>query len=362
MQVANMRSTLNWCMLVLFTTGAAMMTSQASAEPLVSDIKDDEEVVFFRTSAWLDETGEHWVVPIHGWVYEPEDSTARKALFAKILKKKFDLEPDAATQANFDYRLNLMIADNERGKRVVARMGGEDYRLPKSAPNGHFRTLIEVPVDSLNGPVAKLLAVAPDGRKFTGEVRLVGTTGVSVVSDIDDTVKISKVTDRQGLLEHTFLLDFLAAPGMGDTYAAWSEQDVSFHFVSSSPWQLYPALAGFLDTEGFPWAEFSLKSVRFRDRTLFNLFKKGTETKPAAIKAILDRYPQRRFVLVGDSGEQDPEVYAALIRERPEQIQRVYIRNVTGEEPDNERFAELFDGIDAERWQLFDSPLTLSLP
>jgi len=125
---------------------------------------------------------------------------------------------------------------------------------------------------------------------------------------------------------------------------------------------LYAPLREFLDRDAFPWASFSLKAVRFRDETLLDLFKQGTETKPAAIGNILDRYPYRRFVLVGDSGEQDPEVYAELLRNRPEQVLRVYIRNVTQADRDDERFASVFDGIDADRWQLFTNPEALTLP
>ena len=67
-------------------------------------------------------------------------------------------------------------------------------------------------------------------------------------------------------------------------------------------------------------------------------------------------------MLVGDSGEQDPEVYADLLREFPDRILGVFIRNVTGEAPDNDRFAALFRDIDSERWRLFDDPATLELP
>jgi phosphatidate phosphatase APP1 len=67
-------------------------------------------------------------------------------------------------------------------------------------------------------------------------------------------------------------------------------------------------LVEFLDASGFSPSVLNLKSVRFRDETLLDLLKKGTETKPAAIERILNTYPDRRFVLVGDSGEQDPEV------------------------------------------------------
>ncbi|CAN0505113.1 unnamed protein product, partial [Phaeothamnion confervicola] len=55
----------------------------------------------------------------------------------------------------------------------------------------------------------------------------------------------------------------------------------------------------------------------------------GRETKPPQIEAILSRYRQRRFILIGDSGEDDPEIYSAAFRARPNQIERIYIRNVT---------------------------------
>ena len=149
---------------------------------------------------------------------------------------------------------------------------------------------------------------------------------------------------------------------MADLYRRWSGEGVAFHYVSSSPWQLYEPLDEFLAGSGFPWSTFSLKPVRFRDETLLDLFKKGTETKPRAIEAILDRYPARQFVLVGDSGEQDPEVYAAMMRRRPDQIAKVYIRNVTQESADNARFTTLFADIDRNRWQLFDDPKSLAIP
>jgi hypothetical protein len=331
------------------------------ANPAVSGLDDDENLVLFRTTGWLDEKNQEWHLPIHGWVYEPEDSTARMALFETILEEQFGLVADDKTESNLARRLNLLIADNERGKSLVATLAGSDYTLPPSAENGHFGSTIVV-------PVADIAEFTVDGGieygvgAATGVVRLVAPAGLSVISDIDDTVKISNVTDKASLLEHTFLLDFIAAPGMADKYREWSASDISFHFVSSSPWQLYSPLTEFLDDSGFPWATLNLKSVRFRDETLFDLFKKGTETKPATIKKILQAYPDREFVLVGDSGEQDPEVYAALIHEFPEQIKKVHIRNVTGETADNERFTTVFAGIETDHWSLFDDPDSLELP
>lgn len=359
------RSLLICFALLLAGCGDSESTTK-DAETRSSDIKSDEHVVFFRTSGWLNEATQEWHIPIHGWIYEPEDSTVRKTIFETVLEEQFDLSPTEKTEANFVRRLNLLIADNERGKELTVNIAGRDYLLPASAENGHFETTLKIPesdVENYNaGDFINFSAVlaesegSDNSRQFNGEIRLVEPSGLSVISDIDDTVKISNVTDKKSLLEYTFLLDFEAAPGMAGQYREWSEKDVSFHFVSSSPWQLYSPLTEFLDRDSFPWATLSLKAVRFRDETLLELFKKGTETKPAVIEKILSTYPGHKFVLVGDSGEQDPEVYAALLRKFPDQVLKVFIRNVTQETADNERFADVFESIDEDRWHLFDDP------
>ncbi len=334
--------------------------------PMRTEIKPDEHLVFFGTAGWYEEASQSWHLPVHGWIYEPQNSRARKAAFAKVLQKKFDLTTDAASEANFDRRLNLIIADNERGKRIVIESGGREESLPPSANNGHIETVLRFSEAELAPHIRDNMlsysAINSDGRSFDGRIELVGPLGYSIISDIDDTIKVSGVTDRRKLLENTFLKDFEAVPGMADVYRDWLGDEGSLHFVSSSPWQLYEPLNELIEQSGFPPATLNLKSVRFRDETLFDLFKKGTETKPAVIRSILDRYPRRHFLLVGDSGEQDPEVYAALLRERPEQIKKVYIRNVTDSDAGDDRFGELFDGIDPASWQLFTDPGAMSLP
>lgn len=337
-------------------------TDKIESVTAVTTLKTDETIVFFRTAGWLDETTQEWNLPVHGWVYEPQDSAARKALLETTLTEHFGLEISTETEVNLSRRLNLLVADNERGKNIVIKLAGRIVELPPSVENGHFETILRIPASEIDAfakegrlPYSTVTAKS-EKRSFAGEVQLLAPAGLSVISDIDDTVKISNVTDHKRLLESTFLLDFETAPGMLERYTHWAAHDASFHFVSSSPWQLYSPLREFLDDSGFPWATYSLKAVRFRDETLLDLFKKGTETKPLIIKGILDRYPGRTFILVGDSGEQDPEVYAALLREYPQQVFEAYIRNVTQARADDERFTAVFDGIEPERWHLFDDP------
>ena len=64
--------------------------------------------------------------------------------------------------------------------------------------------------------------------------------------------------------------------------------------------------------------------------------------KVRAIRELIARLPRRHFVLVGDSGERDPEVYATILSQYPSQVDAVYIRNVTQETKDAPRYQTLY--------------------
>lgn len=345
-----------------------LLSAPATAKENVSGLHDDDHLVFFRTSAWLDTQTDTWHLPIHGWIYEPQESQYRKGAIATVLRQRFDLRVNSGTEANFDRRVNLMLADNERGKQAVIQIGGRVHTLPESGPNGHFETTIMIPASEIEhiarGNIVSYSTVisSRDQRVFSGQVCLVPPAGISVISDIDDTIKISFVTDHAKLFDYSFFRDFEAVPGMAALYRDWSRIGTAVHLVSSSPWQFYEPLLEFAEMAEFPWASLHLKMIRMRDQTVLNVFKPGTETKPLQIKPLLARYPGRRFILIGDSGEKDPEVYARIFLEHPEQIERIYIRNVTSAARDDSRFASLFDGIPADRWMLFEDASVLELP
>ncbi len=326
-----------------------------------SNIKSDENVVFFLTHASLNEESQAWRIPIHGWIYEPQNSRFRKEAFVKILKEKYGLETTPESEPRFNRLVNLLISDNERGKKIIIKLGEKIYSLPESEPNGHFKTILNIPVTELNLAGHsfvdfKALTHDDEKRTFHGRVMMVPPEGESVISDIDDTVKYTYVTDKKKLIEYTFFKDFSAVNGMPALYKRWYDEGRRFHFVSSSPWYFYDPLQEFMEKEGFPPATLSLKSFRFRDSSIMNLFKKGTETKPIAIEEILNAYPRRTFTLVGDSGEQDPEVYADVALRYPAQIKNIYIRKVPGT---NKDFDNIFANIERGKWFVFTEPSEL---
>jgi phosphatidate phosphatase APP1 len=72
------------------------------------------------------------------------------------------------------------------------------------------------------------------------------------------------------------------------------------------------------------------------------------------IEQIMADFGQRRFILIGDSGEHDPEIYGDLARKHGERVAHIYIRNVTGESRDGERMTNAFRDLPEDRWTLFE--------
>jgi phosphatidate phosphatase APP1 len=198
-----------------------------------------------------------------------------------------------------------------------------------------------------------------DSRRFAGEIHFFDRAGWFVVSDIDDTIKITEVTDSGAALRNTFLEPFRSVPGMASLFQQWAGSNSGFFYVSASPWQLYLPLSDFMRSNRFPAGVFEMKPFRLKDSTRLNLFEDPETYKLREIEPILERFPAARFVLVGDSGERDPEIYAALAREHPKQIARILIRNVTRQDADAPRYQETFRGVPRQTWEVFTDPAAI---
>lgn len=332
----------------------------------LSQVKSDETVLFFRTSGWLD-AGE-WVLPIHGWIYEAEEDSALRSVLVRGIARAANIDPKSAELPRFNRRLRLFLVDNERNKELAVKVLDNTYALQPSGPNGHFYGEVRLSADRLaaqgigSGQWLEYALCLDDAdkRSFRGAVQLVGPEGISVISDIDDTIKISHVTDKQRLVRSTFLEEFQAVSGMADLYARWAKAGAVFHYVSASPWQLYPELETFRERETYPPGSYHMKSVRVKDSTVAELLASPLEYKPPILRSLLERYPRQRFVLVGDSGEQDPEVYGGLARDFPEQVRWILIRRVDDKDAASPRYQQAFEDIPPEKWRLFDDPAELA--
>ncbi|GAA5113050.1 App1 family protein [Alloalcanivorax gelatiniphagus] len=144
-----------------------------------------------------------------------------------------------------------------------------------------------------------------------------------IISDVDDTILQTGVQRVRQMVVQTFAGSSITRtpfPGAVDLYRDLAAGVNPVFYVSSSPWNLHSFLLGFLRHRGFP-----LGPVLLRD--LLGT-RAGREQKHQRIREVLDLHPDLRFVLLGDSGERDPEIYADIVREHPDRIIAVYIREV----------------------------------
>ena len=329
--------------------GAALLWAGSGLEP-------DEELLLLPTCARLQPDFGTWLVPLHAWVFEPEPGSAwRRTLLHELAAV---LGTDATSDPLLRRRAEMFLVDGERRQRVRVEVAGRVVELGPTDQAGHAHGSFELPVSDIDdhrcGEVLPVTAVLPEGdhRRVTGLVQLVGPVGLSVVSDIDDTIKDSRVLDRSELLANTFLRPYRPLAGMAELYRRWASNGASVHYVSASPWQLYPALFDFLDAEGFPSGSVHLRSLRLKGRSALDLLAAPADFKSPVIEGLMRSYPDRRFVLVGDTGEQDPSIYAGLARRFPQQVARILLRQVEGAPPLPTSLTTLPPG----RWAVFDDP------
>jgi phosphatidate phosphatase APP1 len=322
----------------------------------------DERVILFPTVATSTASG--FRLPIHGWLFEPERRDVVRGAIIEELRESLELEPGTREAKRFERRARLFLVDDEQGEWVSVEVGSKRVELGPTDDAGHFQGAVELGSKAVNairrGRWLTIRApAAGEHGGASGRVLIPPPGKLAVVSDIDDTVKVTEVEDPKAVLANTFLEPFRAVPGMARAYQRWRQHGATFHFVSGSPWQLYEPLERFLRARGFPRGTFHLRRFRPQGAEALQLFKSPEETKQPAIERLLEALPRRRFILVGDSTERDPEIYGALARSHPERIAHVFIRNVGGAVAHAARYREAFHDVDPGRWTLFDEPRAL---
>jgi len=312
-------------------------------------------------------------VRVESWVFEFERRPGLSVLLAHHLD--LDLEEMSDSDRNRFYaRTQLFRVDSESRKQIALTLPGscpqvgqrcDEPELPRSngAGRSSSRLLLNPPENLKDGDWIEFSVVMPadDPRHLGGHALWLAAEGLSVISDIDDTIKVSQVSDRRQMLLNTFVHEFAAVPGMAARYQRMlDDSGARFHYVSSSPIQLYSPLAQFLDDQGFPRG-----SVHLRESTSFTrvLPRKGESRmhKLAAIGQLLADFPDRRFLLIGDSGESDPEIYGDVAREHQDQVVGIRIRDVSNEGPQASRYQRSFRDLPESLWQIFDDAPSMRL-
>ena len=337
-----------------------LLVTGRTAPPRVTELDSDEQITFLPTHASYDAEKKRWRVHLHAWVYEPETGGLKRRTAKAAFHKKVGVPDKPAARKRFEEVVGPFLYDNERSKTIVVQLGKRIVELGETDAAGHVRKTVELPkgeFDALPRKSGRIVFRAvlgtEDSRAFRGTVLPIEAEGLSVISDIDDTIKITRVTDRKAMLENTFYRPFKPVEGMAGLYQTLAKRGAVFHYVSASPWQLLGPLEAFRKKHSFPAGAFHLKKLRLRDVGSLDAGSNAAG-KRETIAGLLREFPNRRFVLVGDSGEGDPEIYGEIARKFPKQIVAIGIRNVTKQPRSHARYKQAFRDVPAEKAVVFE--------
>ncbi|MEA2723590.1 MAG: hypothetical protein QOH59_1361 [Gemmatimonadales bacterium] len=275
--------------------------------------------------------------PYHIVGYRGYAADNRVLLLGRVLQNEglSDPDPSHSKLRNLVAMLKRLESDPLPFARVRARLPGGDRELIAD-DEGYIRDWVALDAPSEPGWGSIPLELHdPAGGVSSGGRALYLTPPASaafgVISDMDDTVLQSHVTDliraaRMVLLENARTR--LPFPGVAAFYRALQEGGTGgagnpIFYVSSSPWNLYDVIEEFLEAQQIPAGPLLL-----RDWDLGPSVLRNAAYKAGVIREILATYPSLPFILVGDSGQEDPEIYADIVATHPGRILAAYIRSV----------------------------------
>ncbi len=246
-------------------------------------------------------------------------------------------------QSNLQRHAALRIV----GAQVELRIG--DHSATE-VTDGHGFANFSLPVPNLRAGWHDARAVTrpiEDGESASGTGRVVKPSlraPFLVISDIDDTILLTGLTEGAAMVARTVLREAserAAIAGMPSLYrglargiptrAGNRKPAPTFFYVSTGSWSFYPTLQEFVQLRGFPVGPMFLTDWGPTERYLR---RSGAEHKRAAIRRLFEAYPGMRFVLIGDSGQRDALTYEEMAREFPGRVTLIVIRQVGDDDED----------------------------
>jgi phosphatidate phosphatase APP1 len=258
-------------------------------------------------------------------------------------------DPTHSKMRNLFSMLKRLESDPLPHARVRVRWPGSSRELVAD-DEGFIREWLEIDTRDRSGWESVELELPNGPRGMTAAPFLVPAASASygVISDMDDTVIQSHVTDfirAAGMVLLENARTRLPFPGVAAFYKALVQGRSGtagnpVFYVSSSPWNLYDVIAEFLEAQQIPAGPMLLRDWDLGPSILHN-----ASYKSGVIREILATYPRMPFVLIGDSGQEDPEIYADVVATHPGRILAVYIRNVRQNPGDSTAIRDLTERI-----------------
>ena len=253
---------------------------------------------------------------------------------ATIRRFRTDEVPGGAVRAAFRNQSAEFVSDTEGYLHI--RIDADEH--PSHAQPGDPAGEQFSQSDALWHPVQLELLerfTDDDTTTVTGEVLIPPESAeFGVISDIDDTILQSSATDFWRLARLTLFKN--AHTRTPFPHVSWFYQALHrnlqgdrtnpIFYVSSSAWNIYDLLDEFMRLNELPRGPILLRDLGIDS---FKLLKSGHDHKLDKIEDILNCYPRLPFILIGDSGQHDPQLYREAVRRHPGRIAAIYIRDVS---------------------------------
>jgi len=343
---------------------------------LVSDVETEFDRIKYRLAYRLGGPDPVKIVPYRGYGTPHRFHVRGRVLEEQGIKPPTDEDSLWRNLLNMYKRLE---SDEVPHAELVARFQGREYPV-RCDVEGHFHLTIEPepPLDpdagrhevelELIGPKATSQADEPPVRATATVIVPVSTAAFGVISDIDDTVIQTDASSLLRMARTVFLnnartrLPFAGAAAFYRAlHAGRPDRGPNpIFYVSNGPWNLYDLLIDFLRLQGFPEDKVTfLRNWGISENAL--LPTNVREYKRRQIDHLLDVFGDLPFLLIGDSGEKDAEIYLEAVERHPDRILGIFIREVHENAHRREEIAALARAAAEAGSTLLLSPSTLDM-
>jgi phosphatidate phosphatase APP1 len=251
----------------------------------------------------------------------------------RVLEKGYSraVSHDDRKRDNFWHRLKQLIREfnGVEEHEITAVIDHKNYQV-QSDDWGYFEFDLRFAKRFLQGYHSVTLQSEKKRDASCHALVLSDQKALGIISDFDDTVVLSDVTSKKKLFKHILFKNYkqrTAIPGMSQRYRSILEDNTPsrLFFITSSPRQLIDEIDDFLDYHDFPKRVILAKKIQIENGD--PLFDSYTY-KVGKVENLIRLYPHMIWVLFGDNGEQDPDVYTTIRKKYPQKIKAIYIRDV----------------------------------
>ncbi|WKV13372.1 App1 family protein [Marivirga harenae] len=264
-------------------------------------------------------------------------------------RPEFDAKATDKRRKNFRIMLSRYLSSPIPEMKVQIILEDESFTT-QTDDYGYFSAWVEPKRDFEPGWHPVTYVINNQGGeicKAEGEFLIVAKEAqFGTISDIDDTILVSHATQlfkKFRLIMTKNAKTRLPFDGVAEFYKKLKGNDNPFFYVSSSEWNLYDFLQDFFKVRSIPKGPFLLQEYKSGLRDLLFTGGGSHQHKQEKIKRLMLLFPDLKFILIGDSGQRDTEIYRQALHEFPTRILAVYIRKIGKKDEFDRETAQEFE-------------------